>query len=324
MPVGKVIKDFGPTDTEIFLDNAEFFQYEEDAEGSNFGEVVADAFIVDYLDPRPAQVTSTISGGVVTGLTIVDAGNDYPDGDVELNIGAPSRVDNSTYGIVGVGSTATATASASGGIVTSVTLTSGGYGYNVAPQVITEVSVTETDTISDASVIVGYSGIITGITTTTGSGGHPLALKFQLDLSESGSPTILNSLLEGYPVMVKSTTIGHGITSVDDSDSAVIGIGSTVCNNIYYAHQFSVEGNTGVITSNIHSSTDVVALGSTTGDFVGEFSWGKLSEFTRSGTPITLTVSGKQVDVGLTTFPSATRRELGLRNTGNIAKKVAI
>lgn len=324
MPIGKVIKDFGPTDTEIFLDNATFFQYEEDAEGSNFGEVVADAFIVDYLDPRPAQVTSTISGGVVTGLTIVDAGNDYPDGDVELNIGAPSRVDNSTYGIVGVGSTATATASASGGIVTSVTLTSGGYGYNVAPQVITEVSVTETDTISDASVIVGYSGIITGITTTTGTDGHPLALKFQLDLSESGSPTILNSLLEGYPVMVKNTTIGHGITSVDDSDSAVIGIGTTVCNNIYYAHQFSVEGNTGIITSNIHSATDVVALGSTTGDFVGEFSWGKLSEFTRSGTPITLTVSGKQVDVGLTTFPSATRRGLGLRNTGNIAKKVAI
>jgi len=49
----------------------------------------------------------------------------------------------------------------------------------------------------------------------------------------------------------------------------------------------------------------------------GRFSWGKLTGGSRSSTnPLTLTVSGKTVNSGLTTFPRVQRRGSGLRETG--------
>ena len=106
-------------------------------------------------------------------------------------------------------------------------------------------------------------------------GGHPLAMKFEVDLSESGGATLLPTLLVGYPIVVQNTTVvGTGITSVDSSDSEIVGISTTV-DNVYYVSDFSITGNVGVITSNIKS--DIITTGiSSNGDYVGEFSWGKL------------------------------------------------
>ena len=50
----------------------------------------------------------------------------------------------------------------------------------------------------------------------------------------------------------------------------------------------------------------------------GRFSWGKLTGGTRSSNPLTLTVSGKTVNSGLSTFPRVQRRAAGLRETGAI------
>lgn len=325
MPVGKVIGNFSSSDTEIFLDDAKFFQYEEDADGSNFGEIVCDALIVDYNDPVAAAVTAGVSAaGTITSLTINDGGSGYPDGDVSIRIANPPKVDNAKYGIVGVGTTATATASASGGVLTSVTITNPGFGYTNTnlPLVIVATAAPVTETITDAPIILGYSGIITGIGTTTGVGGHPLALKFNVDLSDSGPVSLFPTLLPGYPIVVKNTVTGTGVTSVDSSDSEVVGVGSTQVDNIYIVQEYFIEGNTGIITCNIKSDTDTTGIITTTGDDIGQFSWGKLSEFTRGDSPITLTVEGNAFDVGLTTYPSITRRGVGLRNTGNINKQV--
>jgi len=326
MPVGKVIGNFGSSDTEIFLDDAKFFQYEEDADGSNFGEIVCDALIVDYNDPVAAAVTAGVSvAGTITSLTINDGGSGYPDGDVSIRIANPPKVDNAKYGIVGVGTTAIATASASGGILTSVTITNPGFGYTNTnlPLVIVATAAPVTETIIDAPIILGYSGIITGIGTTTGVGGHPLALKFQVDLSNSGQVSLFPTLLPGYPIVVKDTVTGTGVTSVDSSDSEIVGIGSTNVDNIYIIQEYFIEGTTGIITCNIKSDTDTIGIITTTGDDIGQFSWGKLSDFTRGVSPITLTVEGNTFDVGLTTYPSITRRGVGLRNTGNINKQVS-
>jgi hypothetical protein len=110
------------------------------------------------------------------------------------------------------------------------------------------------------------------------------------------------------------------VTSVNADDSAVVGVGTTVLNNIYIVNGFHLEGNTGVITCNIKSDTDTVGIATTTGSDIGEFSWGRLANFTRSTDPISLTVSGNTVDVGLSSFPSLSRRGLGLRNTGSLNK----
>jgi len=320
MPTTKIIKDLSASDTEIFVESANLFRYEQD--DGNTGLVVADGFIVNQNEPVAASVTATVStAGTISALTIVDGGAGYADGAVEISIANPPRIDRPKYGIVGVGSTAILSASASGGIVTSVSIDYEGVGYqNTNPQVIVELQAAETDTFTDSDVILGYAGIITGIGTTTGTGSHPLALKFQVDLSDSGPVSLLPTLLEGYPIFVKDTVTGNGVTSVNADDSAVVGVGTTVLNNIYIVNAFQLEGNTGIITCNIKSDTDTVGIATTTGTDIGEFSWGRLANFTRSTDPISLTVSGNTVDVGLSSFPSLSRRGLGLRNTGSLNK----
>ena len=123
--------------------------------------------------------------------------------------------------------------------------------------------------------------------------------------------------------MVQNTTVvGTGITSVDSSDSEIVGISTTV-DNVYYVSDFSITGNVGVITSNIKS--DIITTGiSSNGDYVGEFSWGKLSSFKRVEGALSFEPNGNTFDVGLSTYPTITRRGVGLRNTGNLAKKVCI
>ena len=227
-PTAKVIKDFSTSDPQIFVDNAEFFKYDNI---TNLG-----------------NISTPFSSLIVNGISTIASGS------VEL--------------------------------------------------------------ISNISLVNGFSGIITGITTTTGSGGNPLALKFYLDsVSYTGLQT-------GYPIYIFDTRVGNGVTSIDNSNTAVIGIGSAFVDNIYYIHQFSSSGTTGIITCNIKSNTSVVGLTSTGSVLnpVGKFSWGRLSGFTRSSSPISIGVSGNTIDVGLSTFPTIQRRGVGLRDTGALPK----
>ena len=168
----------------------------------------------------------------------------------------------------------------------------------------------------NSNSIEGFSGIITGITTTIGSGGNPLALRFYLNL-----PPFVN-LTIGYPIYIFDTRVGKGVTSIDTSNSAVVGIGTTFVDNIYYIHQLSTVGRVGIITCNILSTTSTVGLVSigSTSNPVGKYSWGRMSTFTRSTSPISIGVSGNTVDVGLSTFPTIQRRGTGLRGTGALLK----
>ena len=141
MPTTKIIKDLSASDTEIFVESANLFRYEQD--DGNTGLVVADGFIVNQNEPVAASVTATVStAGTISALTIVDGGAGYADGAVEISIANPPRIDRPKYGIVGVGSTAILSASASGGIVTSVSIDYEGVGYqNTNPQVIVELQI---------------------------------------------------------------------------------------------------------------------------------------------------------------------------------------
>jgi hypothetical protein len=222
-PTAKIIKDFSTTDKQVFVDNAEFFEYD-----------------------NPEPFSSLIVNGIST--------------------------------------------TASGAV-----------------ELISNIIVTNVD---------GFSGIITGITTTTGSGGNPLALKFHLN-----SPSFAG-LSTGYPIYIFDTRVGRGVTSIDTSNSAVVGIGTTFADNIYYIHQLSTVGTVGIITCNILSTTSVVGLASTgnASNPIGKFSWGRMSGFTRSNSPISIGVTGNTVDVGLTTFATIQRRGTGIRNTGALPK----
>ena len=163
----------------------------------------------------------------------------------------------------------------------------------------------------------GFSGNITGIGTTTGSGGNSLALRFTLE-----GPVGFAGLSTGYPIYIFDTRVGNGVTSIDSSNSTVVGIGTTFVDNIYYIHQFSSSATVGIITCNILSTTSTVGLVSigSTSNSVGKYSWGRMSGFTRSNSPISIGVTGNTVDVGLTTFATIQRRGIGIRKTGALPK----
>jgi len=221
----------------------------------------------------------------------------------------------------GIGTTATATVSIGpdGSLTTPITITNPGFGYTVEPKTITPLPDSNIETVNNIEFIKGFSGIITGITTTSGSSGHSLALKLFLN---TGTINFGNDLKVGYPIFVKNTIIGSGVTSVGDSNANVVGIGTTFLDNIYYIHQLSRFGDhVGIVTCNIDSGTDITGL-SISGDYVGEFSWGLFTSITRSSTPISIGVTGKTVDVGLSTFPTIQRRGEGLRLTGSLIENL--
>ena len=223
-PTAKIIKDFSTTDDEIFVDNAEFFEYD---------------------NPEP------FSALIVNGISTTASG---------------------------------------------------------AVELISNITVANVN---------GFSGNITGIGTTTGSGGNSLALRFTLE-----GPVGFAGLSTGYPIYIFDTRVGNGVTSIDSSNSTVVGIGTTFVDNFYYIHQFSSSATVGIITCNILSTTSTIGLSSSgnVSNPIGKFSWGRISGFTRSNSPISIGVTGNTVDVGLTTFATIQRRGTGIRNTGALPK----
>ena len=174
--------------------------------------------------------------------------------------------------------------------------------------------------VGSASTYMGFSGIVTGITTTTGIG-VPLALEMEIISND------FSELNVGYPIYISNTNIGTGVTSINDSDAAVVGIGSTFLDNVYYIHGLQISGTVGIITCNIHFASNVVGLGTTMNihNPVGRYSWGRVAGFTRSSNPISIGVSGFTIpstSVGISTFPIAQRRGVGLRETGSLPKQL--
>ena len=244
-PTARIIKDVSASDTEVFVDNAELFEYEDKANDASVG--------TPYDD----------------GSTPCDA----------LVVNGISTVGYST------------------GLVEKIT------GFNA---------------------INGSSGIITGITTSTGSGSNPLSIVFSIVDTDSG----LNGLSIGYPIYIHDTNVGNGVTSINSSDSEVVGIGTTCLDNIYYvtdisSSQLPLGTYLGIVTCNVHSNTNIVGItttGSSPNNIVGRYSWGRLSGGTRSSSPISIGVTGNIVS-GLSTYPTIQRRGgINIRKTGALPK----
>jgi hypothetical protein len=317
-PTAKIIKDFSTTSDEIFVDNAEFFEY--DLEGSE----KFDALVISGSpDAVSARITAVVSAaGTIQSLVINSSGSGYTGASVAVKISSPPKIIeiNDEGAIVSVGSTATATIAVgvAGTLTTPITITNPGFGYTTLnpPKVIVPLPDPIYENLSEISIVNGFSGIITGITTTTGSGGNPLALRFHLN-----APSFTD-LSIGYPIYIFDTRVGRGVTSIDTSNSAVVGIGTTFIDNIYYIHQFSSSGAVGIITCNILSTTSTIGLSSSgnVSNPIGKFSWGRMSGFSRSSSPISIGVTGNTVDVGLSTFATIQRRGVGIRQTGALPK----
>ena len=64
----------------------------------------------------------------------------------------------------------------------------------------------------------------------------------------------------GYPVMIYNTTVGNGVTSVNSSDSAVVGIGTTFLDNVYIVNNITSLASNAEITCNVHSSSPIIGI----------------------------------------------------------------
>jgi hypothetical protein len=180
--------------------------------------------------------------------------------------------------------------------------------------------------MSGVNEVKGFSGVVTGISTSAGIG-TSLALRFYINNLDANN---LVGLETGNPIYIYNTSIGSGVTSINTSNTSVVGVGTTYLDNIYQIHSWSGvvgDNNLGIITCNVHSSSNIIGL-STFGtelNPVGNFSWGRLTVSSRSNSPISIGVSGNSVDVGLTTFATVQRRGIGLKlryETGALPKQL--
>jgi hypothetical protein len=326
-PTARLIGDLSEGATDIFVDNARFFQYEEYADGAPAGTTVStDLIIIDPTENVGASITALVAGDGTLTFDIVSGGSGYAGTSVALGIAAPPRVDNAKYGIIGVGTTAVARGIISGGSITSVDIYNAGGGYTVPPQVLVPDNTVKKDVLNSADVIIGYVGVITGITTVSGLGGATVAIEFQTDYTNSLVSTAeLDSLIVGYPIYVYDTTVGSGITAVDVLDTDTVGIGTTFADAVYKVAGIYRNSNVGVITCNILSTTDTTGL-TTTGTLnvpVGRFSWGRIGQGSRESTSVAFAVSSYTTSAGLSTYPIVQRRGFGLRNSGALKKQVS-
>lgn len=305
-PTAKIIKSFNSTDTEIYVDDANLFNYEGESPLKFDGLIIS-----GKSDPVSASVTAIVSSsGTIQSLSINNPGSGYIGTSIQIKISAPSEIG------VGIGTIASATISVVNGSLTSpIIITNSGFGYtnSAPPQVIVPLPDPIYTNISNISNVTGTSsGNIIGIGSTVGIG-TDLAIKFTLD------PNDLTGLVVGNPIYIFDTKVGQGFETIYSTDDQVIGVGTMFLDNIYNISAFNA--STGIITCNVKSSSNLIGIG-TTGLSVGKFSWGKLYGFTSSSSPISIAVSGYTVDSGLSTFPTIQRRNYGLRGHGAIKKQL--
>jgi hypothetical protein len=308
-PTAKIIKDFSISDTEVFVDNASFFNYEDELPIEKINLLI----IPSNESIEVGIVTAVVSAsGTIQSLSIVNGGIGYTGSNVEI------KISNPYYGVgIGIGTTATASLTISNGSISNSVIVNPGFGYTNTnpPQVIVEYPSIEYEECLNANVVDGFDGIITGIRTTFGIGTN-LAIEFKLFKSDE----VYLDLLVGYPIYIFDTQVGTGLTTIDQNENNIIGVSTSNLDNIYYVH--GIDTLTGIVTCNISNTTNIVGI-ATTGTLsnpVGKFSWGKISGFNRSSNPVSIGVSGYEVNPGLSSYPTIQRRGYGLRSTGALKK----
>jgi hypothetical protein len=305
-PTAKIIGDVNSSDTRLFVDDPDLFTYNLSLP-YNFGVI-----LVNENDSSSANIVASIgAGGTISSLTIIDGGNGYTGATIDVKFSSPLIIGTG----IGTTAAATVTVGSGGSLTTPINITNPGFGYTTEPLVIVPSPETNFENIIKVENVKGFSGIVTGISTTINSG--QLALKFDL----KRNTTFGSDLEVGYPIFIHNTYVGSGVISVDTDDSAVVGIGTTFLDNIYYVNKITTDGVNGSITCNIDSGTVTTGI-TTSGDNVGRFSWGLMTSITRSSAPISIGVTGKTVDVGLSTFPSVQRRSGGLRQSGSLPERL--
>ena len=157
-----------------------------------------------------------------------------------------------------------------------------------------------------------------------------LGIVFQLDLQDVPTEIERQKLLPGYRIVVSDTGVGTGLTTLVGSATSVgigttnvIGISTDKLDNVYELYYANISGTVGLITCYVDPDTNVVGV-ATTGSYLepaGKISWGRIFGIDRASTPLEFFSDGNAFEVGLTTYPTFQRRDVGLRDTGALSKR---
>jgi len=130
----------------------------------------------------------------------------------------------------------------------------------------------------------------------------------------------------GDYIFIDDTTVGNGVTSLNETGLSVVGVGTTFFDNVYQVVSIGNTGVNGAIVCKggfkVASDATINTGINTNSNNIGNLSFGKLSSLNRSSTPISIGVTGLTVDSGLSTFPTIQRSggSYTLRQTGALPK----
>ena len=290
-PVTNLIQSIGISTTEIFVESVKTFfdnasEYLQDGDANKPQQKI---IIISQESLVSAAATAVVSiAGTVSSIVISDGGQGY-DFVPEVCISNP----------VGLGTTcrASATASISNGSVVGISIVSPGIAYTNTnpPQVLIEAPKLKSEVVTNVSYS-GDFGVISGVS-TSGVATTALVLDFFIplnsplrDLNENtvgSANTGISGIQTGYYFVLKNTNIGLGLTSLN-LNGTPIGFGSTFIDNVYAASNVSVAltsvpgvGTTLVakVTTRVSDYNGITGLGYS--GYFGEFTWGRLTAFTR-------------------------------------------
>ncbi len=239
---------------------------------------------------------------------------------------------------------ATATASVTGGILTSVTITNGGFGYDVgsSPPVLVQTDKTTRENVLSIDAR-GDFGDIVGINTwLPGSGARLPQLAFTLKSQYNDNTNLgygyssLNDLgvnfsgiQQGdyFTIYDSSLVVGHALTGITTSSGSNVSVGMVTAGD-YLGGVFRVEQvTTGDAISGLVTVTCAfqpgptpygnntiqvgVATTATTDTFWGKYSWGQIYGYQNraSGNPQEFFVNSDNGNTGLSTAPVVSRKK---------------
>lgn len=310
-PVARLTKSVGIGSTMIFVDSVKtFFDYKNEDATSDYINKIE---IIDVSENRTAIGTAVVSyGGTISFIDILDGGFGYKN--------PPTVIISDPIGIGSTGKAA-AISSITSGIVTSISITSPGYGYTTSsvPIVIIEPPAINKEIVNDANYKGDY-GIITGISTV--SVGYAIT-GLVFDLLIPGDSLLRNSsyinpiktesdIRESYYFEVFNSNVGNGLISLDKNGSQ-IGIGTTFIDNVYQVASVSIASteaygmglvNVAKVTVSVADYNGLAGIGYS--NFYGEYSWGLIESLSRTQEK-EFSVNSDYGVVGLNSTPTVRR-----------------
>jgi hypothetical protein len=281
-PTSYLIQSVGVGLTIIYVDNIRpfFNQINENNISLAFQNSVT---FISQESKVGASATAIVSiAGTIASIQIVDGGEGY--------ISPPVvTIQNS----VGIGTTiainATAISSITSGSVTSIDIINPGIGYTFtnSPIILIEPP-TSTKEVNSVESYEGDFGIIVGVSTgSVGVASTAIIFDFYVpensflrDISVSGITTI-SGIQTGYYFVAYNSNVGEATTSLDSN--GIIGIGTTFIDNVYQASSVSIAQTTVIgigltyvtrVTASVQNHDSLVGIDS--GNFFGEYSWGRI------------------------------------------------